>query len=184
MCLWSAGRGTCHDVARSTLNVVTLDPAALCYFLFLFRFCCSYQRAITEKGRRAELIEDFFGRVCFVHRELEREKIWSRIHLVPLLTAEGDRDAYRRHQAAVAREREIMKDVPGWEVGGCDSDSGKFKGGDTKRGTAGGQKRIPQSKVRTAGYHDSLSSRRIEPVCPETCRRANDNEPVLWVRDS
>lgn len=30
--------------------------------------------------------------------------------------AEGDRDAYRREQAALAREREIMKDVPGWEV--------------------------------------------------------------------
>lgn len=31
--------------------------------------------------------------------------------------AEGDRDAYRREQAAIAREREIMKDVKGWEVG-------------------------------------------------------------------
>lgn len=49
-------------------------------------------------------------------RELEREKAWSRIHLVPLLLAEGDRDAYRRQQAALAREREIMKDVKGWEV--------------------------------------------------------------------
>ncbi|KAF8640066.1 hypothetical protein AX17_001307 [Amanita inopinata Kibby_2008] len=50
-------------------------------------------------------------------RELQREKVWSRIHLVPLLMAEGDRDAYRRQQAALAREREIMKDVPGWEAG-------------------------------------------------------------------
>ena len=49
-------------------------------------------------------------------RELQREKVWSRLHLVPLLLAEGDRDAYRRQQAAVAREREIMKDVKGWEV--------------------------------------------------------------------
>jgi hypothetical protein len=49
-------------------------------------------------------------------RELQRENAWSRIHLVPLLLAEGDRDAYRREQAALAREREIMKDVPGWEV--------------------------------------------------------------------
>jgi len=49
-------------------------------------------------------------------RELEREKIWSRLHLVPLLLAEGDRDAYRRQQAANAREQEIMKDVKGWEV--------------------------------------------------------------------
>jgi NADH dehydrogenase (ubiquinone) 1 alpha subcomplex subunit 13 len=50
-------------------------------------------------------------------RELQREKVWSRIHLVPLLLAEGDRDAYRRQQAAIAREKEIMKDVPGWEAG-------------------------------------------------------------------
>lgn len=52
------------------------------------------------------------------NRELAREKVWSRIHLVPLLMAEGDRDLYRREQAALAREREIMKDVQGWEV--CD----------------------------------------------------------------
>ena len=50
-------------------------------------------------------------------RELQREKTWSRIHLIPLLLAEGDRDAYRRQQAALAREKEIMKDVHGWEVG-------------------------------------------------------------------
>ncbi|KAI0089055.1 GRIM-19 [Irpex rosettiformis] len=50
-------------------------------------------------------------------RELQREKAWSRIHLVPLLLAEGDRDAYRRQQAALAREKEIMKDVKGWEAG-------------------------------------------------------------------
>lgn len=35
---------------------------------------------------------------------------------MPLLLAEGDRDAYRRQQAALAREKEIMKDVKDWEV--------------------------------------------------------------------
>ncbi|KAJ1719744.1 hypothetical protein LPJ53_005540 [Coemansia erecta] len=50
-------------------------------------------------------------------RELEREKIWSRIHLTPLLIAEADRDEYRRKCAALERERVIMKDVPGWEAG-------------------------------------------------------------------
>lgn len=50
------------------------------------------------------------------YRELQREKAWSRIHLVPLLMAESDRDVYRRDFAALEREREIMKDVPGWEV--------------------------------------------------------------------
>ena len=38
---------------------------------------------------------------------------------MPMLMAEGDRDLYRRQQAALAREKEIMKDVPGWEVGVC-----------------------------------------------------------------
>lgn len=50
------------------------------------------------------------------HSELKRETAWSRIHLVPFLLAENDRDVYRRSQAAVAREKEIMKDVKGWEV--------------------------------------------------------------------
>lgn len=49
-------------------------------------------------------------------RELRRERAWSRINLVPLLMAEADRDTYRREQAALAREKEIMKDVHGWEV--------------------------------------------------------------------
>ncbi|KAI8987949.1 GRIM-19 [Mycotypha africana] len=50
-------------------------------------------------------------------RELKRENLWSRIHLVPLLTAESDRDNYRRLEAAKAREAEVMKDVDGWKVG-------------------------------------------------------------------
>ncbi|KAI7870955.1 GRIM-19 [Spinellus fusiger] len=50
-------------------------------------------------------------------RELKRENLWARIHLVPLLTAESDRDMYRRTQAAIQREAEIMKDVEGWKAG-------------------------------------------------------------------
>ena len=50
-------------------------------------------------------------------RELEREKVWSRIHLIPMLQAEADRDTYRREVAAKEREAEIMKDVKGWKVG-------------------------------------------------------------------
>lgn len=40
--------------------------------------------------------------------ELAREKMWSRIHLIPLLTAEEDRDLVRRHLADQAREKELM----------------------------------------------------------------------------
>ncbi|KAL0136500.1 NADH dehydrogenase 1 alpha subcomplex subunit 13 NDUFA13/GRIM19 [Mucor lusitanicus] len=50
-------------------------------------------------------------------RELKRENLWARINLVPLLTAEADRDTYRRTEAAKAREAEIMKDVKDWKAG-------------------------------------------------------------------
>ena len=58
-------------------------------------------------------LQSFFLSFC---SELRREKAWSRIHLVPVLMAEADRDTYRREQAQLAREKEIMKDVKGWEV--------------------------------------------------------------------
>ncbi|EIW82283.1 hypothetical protein CONPUDRAFT_81807 [Coniophora puteana RWD-64-598 SS2] len=64
-------------------------------------------------------------------RELQREKVWSRIHLVPLLLAEGDRDAYRRQQAALAREKEIMKDVKGWEAGKSVYNNGRYRSADS-----------------------------------------------------
>ena len=48
------------------------------------------------------------------NRELEREKAWSRIYLVPLLQAETDRDTVRRLEACKEREREIMKSRPDW----------------------------------------------------------------------
>lgn len=51
-----------------------------------------------------------------IYRELQREKAWSRIHLVPLLMAEGDRNLYQLQQAGLAKEKEVMKDVKGWEV--------------------------------------------------------------------
>lgn len=34
--------------------------------------------------------------------------MWSRIHLIPLLTAEEDRDLVRRHWADIAREKELL----------------------------------------------------------------------------
>ncbi|KAL1623615.1 hypothetical protein SLS56_008198 [Neofusicoccum ribis] len=42
------------------------------------------------------------------HNELAREKMWSRIHLIPLLQAEEDRDQARRHLANQAREKELL----------------------------------------------------------------------------
>lgn len=40
--------------------------------------------------------------------ELAREKMWSRIHLIPLLQAEEDRDQVRRFYAEKAREKELL----------------------------------------------------------------------------
>lgn len=40
--------------------------------------------------------------------EYAREKMWSRIHLIPVLQAEEDRDLVRRHLADQAREKELM----------------------------------------------------------------------------
>ncbi|KAM0749721.1 GRIM-19 [Meredithblackwellia eburnea MCA 4105] len=87
-----------------------------------------YQRNLPVRGPGGALIFGAVAAICtfgfwrvgqgnLEKRELQREKAWSRIHLVPLLLAESDRDVYRREQAALAREKEIMKDVPGWEAG-------------------------------------------------------------------
>lgn len=47
------------------------------------------------------------------HSELAREKMWSRIHLIPLLQAEEDRDVVRRDFAQKALEKELLgKEVP------------------------------------------------------------------------
>ncbi|GAA5823683.1 hypothetical protein JCM5353_005103 [Sporobolomyces roseus] len=87
-----------------------------------------YKRNLPTKGPGGAIIFGTVFAVCtfgfwrvglgnLEKRELQREKVWSRIHITPLLLAESDRDVYRREQAALAREKEIMKDVPGWEAG-------------------------------------------------------------------
>lgn len=40
--------------------------------------------------------------------ELAREKMWSRLHIAPLLQAEEDRDQVRRYYADKAREKELL----------------------------------------------------------------------------
>jgi hypothetical protein len=40
--------------------------------------------------------------------ELSREKMWARIHLIPLLQAEEDRDQVRRYYADKAREKDLL----------------------------------------------------------------------------
>jgi NADH dehydrogenase (ubiquinone) 1 alpha subcomplex subunit 13 len=43
-----------------------------------------------------------------VNSELAREKMWARIHLIPALQAEEDRDQVRRYLADKAREKELL----------------------------------------------------------------------------
>ncbi|CAD6568261.1 MAG: hypothetical protein TREMPRED_004410 [Tremellales sp. Tagirdzhanova-0007] len=87
-----------------------------------------YKRNLPLRGPSGLVTFSVVGLICtygfwrvgqgnLEKKELKRELAWSRIHLVPLLLAEQDRDAYRRSTAALAREKEIMKDVPGWEAG-------------------------------------------------------------------
>lgn len=64
--------------------------------------------------------------------ELSREKMWARIHLIPLLQAEEDRDQVRRSLAEKKRERELLGGevriyhTDRWVVGSYDSFSGGF----------------------------------------------------------
>ncbi|KAJ1308861.1 hypothetical protein OPQ81_004549 [Rhizoctonia solani] len=97
-----------------------------------------YKRSLPFRGPSGAVLLGGIAAVCaygfykvgkgnLERRELKRENTWARIYLVPLLLAEGDRDAYRREQAALAREREIMKDVRGWEIGKSVYHNTKYK---------------------------------------------------------
>lgn len=60
-----------------------------------------------------------FYRVILGNREmyeLKREKMWSRIYLLPLLQLEQDRDMVRRTLLHHKREGEMMSNIPWWEV--------------------------------------------------------------------
>ncbi|KAI1098145.1 hypothetical protein F4804DRAFT_136804 [Jackrogersella minutella] len=61
-------------------------------------------------GVGAIMIFGFYklGKGIKEQNELAREKMWSRIHLIPLLQAEEDRDQVRRYLADQAREKELM----------------------------------------------------------------------------
>jgi hypothetical protein len=63
----------------------------------LFWSCVGLQN--ERGGIRPELTYD---------SELAREKMWARIHLIPALQAEEDRDQVRRYLADKAREKELL----------------------------------------------------------------------------
>ncbi|MCJ1274121.1 hypothetical protein MMC21_001916 [Puttea exsequens] len=65
------------------------------YYLFAMAAIMTYGMYKYGKGTRER-------------NELAREKIWSRIYLVPMLQAEEDRDLIRRIWADKAREKELL----------------------------------------------------------------------------
>ncbi|EKD18794.1 uncharacterized protein L3040_008704 [Drepanopeziza brunnea f. sp. 'multigermtubi'] len=78
-----------------------------------------YKRNLPARGfRPSVMLAAMFGMMGFgfykvgkgirEQNELAREKMWSRIHLIPLLTAEEDRDLVRRHYADQAREKALL----------------------------------------------------------------------------
>ncbi|KAK9478126.1 GRIM-19 [Lipomyces japonicus] len=87
-----------------------------------------WKRNLPSRGFRPSIylailgVTSFLGFIPFINgirerRELTREKIWARAHILPLLQAEIDRDTVRRHYATVSREKELTQGLDGWEDG-------------------------------------------------------------------
>jgi len=82
--------------------------------------------------------------------------------------AEADRDVYRREQAALAREKEIMKDVPGWEVSNdflhCAPEWSRLavRAGSVKP-RAGRRANCGSLLVAVAGWQEGLPHRAVHP---------------------
>ncbi|KAF2859575.1 NADH:ubiquinone oxidoreductase 14kD subunit [Piedraia hortae CBS 480.64] len=77
---------------RRNLPVRGFKPG---YYLLAMGVICSYGFYKYGVGIREQ-------------NELAREKMWSRIHLVPLLQAEEDRDQVRRMLSREKAEREVF----------------------------------------------------------------------------
>lgn len=113
-CIWeSSAFGHMHIVYLFSRDFILFSLLLLLSRSFFLGWLCASARLVP--GSSTRILTPVHPPN---HSELKREKTWSRIHLVPLLLAEGDRDTYRREQAALEREREIMRDVEGWEVSG------------------------------------------------------------------
>ncbi|KTW29829.1 hypothetical protein T552_01033 [Pneumocystis carinii B80] len=85
-----------------------------------------YKRNLPAKGPRSSVVLLCIGLISsygfyryiqgvYERRELKRENVWSRIHLIPLLQVEAERDMYRRRRELLQLENEVMKGVEGWD---------------------------------------------------------------------
>lgn len=104
---YKAGKGI-----REQKYLSSVSPAQKRYPLLLLTALCHLKNPLEELGcgkgksdQRLSMAKELISK-CF--SELAREKMWSRIHLIPLLTAEEDRDLVRRHWADLAREKELL----------------------------------------------------------------------------
>ncbi|RMZ26048.1 hypothetical protein D0859_09886 [Hortaea werneckii] len=86
---------------RRNLPIKGFRPA---YYLVAMGAVCTYGLWRYGQGIR----EQKYAGVEYGRSELAREKMWSRIHLIPLLQAEEDRDLVRRHLASQAMEKELL----------------------------------------------------------------------------
>lgn len=78
-----------------------------------------YRRNLPARGFRPGTYLALVGVICTYgmwrvgqgireQNELAREKMWARIHLIPVLQAEEDRDQVRRMWADREREKELL----------------------------------------------------------------------------
>lgn len=60
---------------------------------------------------------DSFVLILPIYSELKREKMWARLYLLPVFQAEMDREWMKWRASQIQEEKEIMKNVQGWNAG-------------------------------------------------------------------
>ena len=111
-CIWSWPTATTSCSTVSVSNSTFLNSIPFAIRPSVVRFCHRRYNPHRELNKirhkpNTQRRSFIINRVSFFS-ELAREKIWSRLHILPLLQAEEDRDQARRHFADKARERELL----------------------------------------------------------------------------
>ena len=111
-CIWSWPTATTSCSTVSVSNSTFLNSIPFAIRPSVVRFCHRRYNPHRELNKirhkpNTQRRSFIINRVSFFS-ELAREKIWSRLHILPLLQAEEDRDQARRFFADKARERELL----------------------------------------------------------------------------
>lgn len=112
-CIWSWPTATTSCSTVSVSNSTFLNSIPFAIRPSVVRFChhrrYNAHHELNKISDKPNAIRrSFIINRIFFFSELAREKIWSRLHILPLLQAEEDRDQARRHFADKARERELL----------------------------------------------------------------------------